>query len=158
MLQQTAGHDSFLGFQARRCPAAAERGRSAAEGFGVEECLAYFRQAIADPRSVPPWSEWWAANTGLIERVFPRLEFVRLKHRRLLGARQILQNAGELPEDSFPPSPLLTGSCGECGDGGPGGGYITCPTCGLVCQYDSRPAPTGEHPDAEPFAAADPPR
>jgi hypothetical protein len=112
----------------------------------VEECLAYFRLAIADPHRVPPWSEWWAANVGLVERTFPRQEFVRLKHRRLRGARQLLQNAGELPEEFCVPSSLVTGSCGECGErtvnhnGGPGGGYITCPTCGLVCMYDSRPA------------------
>ena len=30
-LQQAAGHDSFLGLQAHRCPAAAELGRSAAQ-------------------------------------------------------------------------------------------------------------------------------
>ena len=36
-MQQTAGHDSFLGLQARRCPAAAELGRSAAEGFRMAE-------------------------------------------------------------------------------------------------------------------------
>jgi len=111
----------------------------------VGECLAYFRRAVADPLSVPPWSEWWVANAGLVERVFPLMEFVRLKHRRLSGARQFLQNAGELPENYCPPSPLVTGSCGQCGErtthaaGGPGGGCITCPTCGVVCQYDCRP-------------------
>jgi len=115
----------------------------------VEECLAYFRQAVADPRSVPPWSEWWAAHAGLVERVFPDVEYVRLKHRRLAGARQILQNRGELPADYCPPSPLRTGSCGQCGErttthsGGPGGGYVTCPTCGVVCMYDSWPRPEG---------------
>ena len=113
----------------------------------MEECLTYFRQALTDPRSVPPWSEWWAANAGLAERSFPLLEFVRLKHRRLRGARQMLQNAGELPEDYRSPSPLVTGSCGECGErtttvsGGPGGGHVTCPTCGVVCHYDCRPDP-----------------
>ena len=33
-LQQTAGHESFLGLQAHRCPAAAELSRSAAESLG----------------------------------------------------------------------------------------------------------------------------
>src|SRR4051812_34916186 len=61
----------------------------------MEECLAYLRKAIADPASVPPWYEWWAANSGLVERVFPLFAFVRLKHRRLLDYRS--------------PSPLLTG-------------------------------------------------
>ena len=112
-------------------------------GATVEECLAYFRRAIADPQGVPPWSEWWAANAELVERVFPLVDFVRLKHRRLRGARQILQNAGELPKDYVPPSPLATGSCGECGErttnhsGGSGGGQVTCPTCGVVGTYDS---------------------
>ena len=109
----------------------------------MDECLAYFRQAVADPRSVPPWSEWWAANIELVERSFPLLDYVRLKHRKLVGAREILQHRGELPEGYVPPSPLLTGSCGQCGErttdhcGGPGGGYITCPNCGDVCNYDS---------------------
>ena len=66
----------------------------------VEECLAYFRRAIADPLSVPPWSEWWAANVGKAEAVFPLVDYVRLKHRKLLGAQQILQFAGELPANS----------------------------------------------------------
>ena len=70
----------------------------------MEECLAYFRLAVADPARVPPWSEWWAANSGLVERVFPLLDYVRLKHRGLLGARQILQLRGELPEDDRPPA------------------------------------------------------
>jgi hypothetical protein len=110
-----------------------------------DECLAYFRQAVADPQSVPPWSEWWAANVERVERTFPLLDYVRLKHRRLLGARQILQIAGELPEDYSPPSPLLTGSCGQCGErttthpDGAGGGHVSCPTCGVVARYENQP-------------------
>jgi len=103
----------------------------------MEECLAYFRKAVHDPASVPPWSEWWAANADLVERVFPLFDFVRLKHRRLLGARQILQISGELPKDYRPRSPLITGSCAQCGErtpdySGDPTGSITCPTCGLV--------------------------
>lgn len=94
----------------------------------MEECLAYFRQAIANPASVPPWSEWWAVNSQLVERVFPLVDYVRLKHRRLLGARQILQNAGELPKDYRPRSPLLTGSCGQCGERTT---FHSCPICGF---------------------------
>ena len=103
----------------------------------MEECLVYFRQAIADPRSVPPWSEWWNANAALVERVFPLIDWVRLKHRRLLGARQILQYNGELPKDYRLAQPLATGSCGECGERvavastGPGGDF-SCPSCGAV--------------------------
>jgi|GEM_PF-4768178 len=111
----------------------------------LDECLIYFRQALANPTSVPPWSIWWESNVEVVQRVFPPLDYVRLKHRRLRGAMQILQNRGELPENYVPPSPLITGSCAECGErvtnhrGGVGGGYLSCPTCGVVCNYDTRP-------------------
>lgn len=104
----------------------------------IEECLRYFRQAIASPGSVPPWSEWWRENEPLVERVFPLMEYVRLKHRKLLGARQILQRFEELPKDYTPPSPRLTGSCGNCGERIPTTAIgveserITCPHCGTV--------------------------
>lgn len=103
----------------------------------MDECLKYFRAAIAEPLSVPPWSEWWASNAETVERLFPLIDFVRLKHRKLLGARQILQYAGELPADYRPPSPRVSGSCGECGERTsitetPSGGHVNCPTCGVV--------------------------
>ena len=112
----------------------------------MDECLAYFRQALADPLSVPPWSEWWAANEGLVRRVFPHPEYVRLKHRRLSGARQLLANAGEELPCYSPRNPLDIRSCAGCGErtthrsAGPGGGYIECPRCGVICQYDCGPA------------------
>src|SRR5579859_7225634 len=46
---QTAGHDSFLGLQAHRCPAAAELGRSA-------------RKASMEPIVTLPYSEWLVAQ------------------------------------------------------------------------------------------------
>ena len=99
----------------------------------MEECLAYFRKAIAEPASVPPWSEWWSTHADKVERIFSLLDYVRLKHRRLLGARQILQFAGELPADYVPPSPLLTGSCGQCGERTiESEGIVSCPICGAV--------------------------
>jgi len=115
----------------------------------VEECLIYFRQAVTNPSSVPPWSEWWAQNVAKVEQVFSLLDYVRLKHRRLLGARQILQNSGELPEDYRPPSALVTGSCSQCGErttrnGGSEGGTITCPICGPIGTYSAREASAAE--------------
>jgi hypothetical protein len=112
----------------------------------MNECLRYFRQLVADPASVPPWSEWWAENVGLVETVFPLADYVRLKHRRLLGARQILQRLGELPADYVPPSPLATGSFANCGDrtvtnsAAEGGGSVSCPNCGVICTFDCGPA------------------
>jgi hypothetical protein len=110
----------------------------------MEKCLAYFRQAVANPQSVPPWSEWWAVNANLVERVFPRMDFVRLKHRRLRGAWVILQKAGELPEDFRPRGALFTGSCGYRGErttilGGRGGGHVTCPNCGILEHFHCSP-------------------
>ena len=111
----------------------------------MDECLQYFSQAILDPLSVPAWSEWWAANEEFVKRAFPHLEYVRLKHRRLRGAREILQKSGILSEDFKPISVLKTGSCSECGDrttnspSGPGGGAVICPNCGIVSVYDFRP-------------------
>ncbi len=109
----------------------------------MEECLAYFRKAVHDPASVPPWSEWWAANAELVERIFPLFDFVRLKHRRLFGARQLLQNSGELPKDFTPSSPSITGACGQCGERMPNysegpGGSTTCSTCDLIAEQKRR--------------------
>jgi hypothetical protein len=113
----------------------------------MEECLRYFRQAISKPLSVPPWSEWWAENEALVQRVFPLMEYVRLKHRRLRGAREILQRTGELPADYVPQSPLITQSCGDCGErtmiapSGPGSGSVNCSICGPLGTYDCDPPP-----------------
>lgn len=66
----------------------------------MEECLAYFRKAIAGDPDAPHWPEWWAANWEKAEQVFSLVDFVRLKHRGLLGAEQILRKRGELGETS----------------------------------------------------------
>ena len=113
----------------------------------IEECLVYFRQAIASPLSVAPWSEWWRENEPLVEQIFPLMEYVRLKHRKLLGARQILQRGGELPKDYAPPSPRLTGSCGSCGERVTNGvartkdNALTCPHCGATFSDPEEPGP-----------------
>lgn len=112
-----------------------------------DECLAYFRKAVTSPDSVPPWSDWWKQNESLVEEIFPLMEYVRLKHRRLLGARQILQAAGELPLDYQPLPAVVSGTCPTCGDrvqriSSSGGELkIQCPNCGSLpicsCESDS---------------------
>ena len=108
----------------------------------MDECLIYFRRAVTDPASVPPWSEWWAANEQLAESVFSFVDYVRLKHRRLLGARQILQRLGEIPADFTPPDFLLTGSCATCGERTAkletisGEVFVACLECGNTGQCD----------------------
>jgi len=84
--------------------------------MSLEQCLAYFRTAVQDPRSTVPWSEWWAENEMVAANAFSIVDYVRLKHRRLLGARQILQLRGELPKEFVPPSASVTGSCEKCGE------------------------------------------
>jgi len=64
--------------------------------FTMEECLDYFRKALAEPESAPPWTDWWAIHGDWVERTFPMIDYVRLKHRGLLGAEQILHKLGEL--------------------------------------------------------------
>jgi len=56
----------------------------------MNECLAYFRRATTDPLSVEPWPEWWAIHHERVESLFSLVDYVRLKHRGLLGAQQIL--------------------------------------------------------------------
>jgi hypothetical protein len=129
----------------------------------MEECLEYFRLALTDPLSVPPWSEWWATHEESVRQAFPRFEYLRLKHRRLSGARQLLADAGEaIPYVQRAPWDIR--SCAHCGEranhsGGPGGGLVTCSRCGLLCSYHCRPASTtwegeapGIPPDGPPFA------
>ncbi len=113
----------------------------------MEECLVYFRLAVSDPESVPPWSEWWKENESVVERSFSLVDYVRLKHRKLKGARQILQLAGELTKDFRPPSARVTGSCSECGERiieftmKTGSGEVTCTTCGVIFIDESRSQP-----------------
>ena len=116
----------------------------------MQEHLAYFKQAATDPASATPWSVWWAANAETVEQQYPIVEFVRLKHRRLKGAIQILKQMGELPRDFQPPDARKTGICPDCGDpvkhetASEGGGSLSCALCGLSIAYDCQgTAPIG---------------
>ena len=51
----------------------------------------------ADPSSAPPWPEGWAANQTLVENTFSLVDYVRLKHRGLVGAQQILDKLDAAP-------------------------------------------------------------
>lgn len=109
----------------------------------MEECLNYFRQAIERPGSVSPWAVWWAANEGKVRQAFPHEDYLRLKHRKLLGAATLLERTGwKAPE---PPDPLRTGFCTVCGEpaldeiAGLGGGTLRCPNGCFATVYDCRP-------------------
>jgi hypothetical protein len=127
----------------------------------MDECLAYFRRAIHDPASVVPWSQWWAANADLVAHSFGFADYVRLKHRRLRGARQILQKAGELPPDFRPQNVEESGSCPDCGERATsnaavlGSGHVTCVTCGGAYIFDTSEA--NDPPPGDPLAGKPPP-
>lgn len=109
----------------------------------MQEFLPYFKQAATDPASVIPWSQWWAANSETVAHAVPLVEWVRLKHRRLKGAIQILKQRGELPPDFQPPDAQKTGICPDCGDPvnrettSESGGGPSCGLCGLLIVDDS---------------------
>jgi hypothetical protein len=82
----------------------------------VNELLAYFRQAIEHPESVQPWNDWWLTNSDKVESAFSREDFLRLKHRKLRGARIILENSGWTPANARSLRPINTGYCDVCGE------------------------------------------
>lgn len=112
----------------------------------MEEFLTYFRKAIEMPGSVPAWAVWWAANEEKLRHAFAHMDYVRLKHRKLVGAAVILEQHGWKPPPR-PPDPLRTGFCHVCGEtvihqpAGPGGGSIFCPNRCFECVYDCRVEP-----------------
>jgi hypothetical protein len=61
----------------------------------MDECLAYFRRAIREPEQVPLWAQWWREHEELVAKSFSMVDYVRLKHRGLVGAKQILERLGE---------------------------------------------------------------
>jgi hypothetical protein len=82
----------------------------------MDECLAYFRQAIEHPGSVPPWAVWWAAHEELVRRTFDRTDYLRLKYRKLAGAEIILARTGWTPPPEEQRDPLRTAFCPVCGE------------------------------------------
>lgn len=108
----------------------------------MDAFLRYFRQVVTDPANAEPWSQWWATHEGEIQQTLPLVEYVRLKHRRVRGAREILQRAGELPLDFQPPEALRSGVCAECGetvtraDEAQSNAGAICPRCGPLGTAD----------------------
>lgn len=106
----------------------------------MDEVLDYFRRAVKSAEPLPPWSEWWNANEEVVASAFSFVDYVRLKHRRLLGARQILQRMGELPEEFVPPDPAISGRCFQCGEGVgeiSRSGVFECAICGVSASYEA---------------------
>lgn len=63
-----------------------------------DDCLAFMQNAILNPPSSPPLSEWIAANHQSLEQVFDRADFLRLKHRGMAGVIFVLERFGRLDD------------------------------------------------------------
>ena len=59
-----------------------------------DDCLAFMQNAILNPPSSPPLTEWIAANHISLEHAFERGDFLRLKHRGMAGAIVLLERFG----------------------------------------------------------------
>ncbi len=68
----------------------------------LDECLDYFYKIVTSDPTALPWDEWYPANHDKVEQVFALHDYVRLKYRGVLGAKQILQRLGRLPPDPKP--------------------------------------------------------
>lgn len=82
----------------------------------MDECLTYFRQAIEQPGSVPPWTEWWAAHEELVRRSFDHADYIRLKFRRLDAARTILERVGQPATEPPQIDSIYRTYCPHCGE------------------------------------------
>lgn len=65
----------------------------------LDDCLDYFHKIVMGMPDTPLWEEWYPANLETIEQVFSLHDYVRLKYRGVLGAKQILQRLGRLPAE-----------------------------------------------------------
>jgi hypothetical protein len=82
----------------------------------VEECLAYFRDAIERPETVQRWPEWWAANAERVRQAFDHADYIRLKFRRLDAARIILERLGQPAVEAPAVDWLYRTYCPHCGE------------------------------------------
>lgn len=82
----------------------------------MNELLAYFQRAIEHPETVRPWNDWWIENSAWVQAEFSREDFLRLKYRKLRGARTILERSGWTPTDERRLQPINSGFCNVCGE------------------------------------------
>jgi hypothetical protein len=75
----------------------------------MEQCLHYFRAAILEPDTVPPWDAWWPAHADLVRASFKQPDYLKLKFRKLQAAREILARHGQLrPDNQLVPPGVYT--------------------------------------------------
>lgn len=82
----------------------------------MEECLAYFRDAIERPEAVPRWPEWWAANADRVRQSFDHADYLRLRFRRLDAVRTILRRLGRPAAEPPAVDWLHRSHCPHCGE------------------------------------------
>jgi hypothetical protein len=82
----------------------------------MEECLAYFRDAIERPEAVQRWPEWWVANADRVRQAFNYADYIRLKFRRLDAARAIMERLGRPVVEPPAVDWLHRTHCPHCGE------------------------------------------
>ena len=81
----------------------------------MERCLEYFRVIVFDHLLVPAWNLWWAKNEEIVKRESDSRNQLRLKYRKIEGARDLLVQLGEcvktlrLPGTIRPMKPGIVG-------------------------------------------------
>lgn len=82
-----------------------------------DECLAFLKDAIENPPSTPSIHVWIAANLDSLESTFDRRDFLKFKHRGLIGARDVLErlNVIETTDISNDPIDFDEKHCRHCG-------------------------------------------
>lgn len=73
--------------------------------------------AVKSPPSDPPLHDWVVDNLPSLEAAFDRFDFLKLKHRGLLGMRQVLERSGMIEEleSDYVPIDFSETHCRQCG-------------------------------------------
>lgn len=84
----------------------------------MEDCLSYMQSAVTKPGTVEPWAGWWLANQETVRITFDRRDYLKLKFRRLIAAREILERLGRIePEgNEYAGTDFNATHCKVCGD------------------------------------------
>lgn len=59
----------------------------------------YLRKIVFSPREVIAWNIWWVENAELVKATLDRRDYLKLKYRKILAAREILARRGECKKD-----------------------------------------------------------
>lgn len=84
----------------------------------MQDCLSYMQSAVTQPGSVEPWADWWSVNNETVRASFDRRDYLKLKFRKLIAAREILERLGRIKpkDDDFVGTDFNATHCKVCGE------------------------------------------